>query len=225
MVKDFDLADAADLYTLRNRAGELANLVTNAERDLRLGEKRATSILDAIDLTRSLTISEFLGSLGIESLGKRRVELMINAADGDLNMLKDWRSGKLRDTEFAVRVGVPNISGQIQDGIDSMSQVINKLIDAGVTAEPAMKNSHESYTKLLKTACISGKLSSGKKKNDYAAPLHSVGIKLVDEVFEGLTYLVLADPTSSSSKAKKAGKLGIEIISEIQLQKMISKEK
>ena len=224
MIKDFDLADAADLYTLRNRATELANLVTNEERDLRLGEKRATSILDAIDLTRSLTISEFLGSLGIEGLGKRRVELMINAADGDLDTLKDWRSGKLRDTEFAVRVGVPNISRQIQDGIDAMSQVINKLINAGVTAEPNINNSRESNIQLLKTACISGKLSSGKKKNDYEAPLRIVGIKLVDEVFEGLTYLVLADPTSISSKAKKAEKLGIEIISETQLQKLISKE-
>jgi DNA ligase (NAD+) len=70
MIERFDLADAADLYTLRARASELADLVTHAERDLRLGEKRTASILDAIDGTRALSLSQFLGSLGLDHLGK-----------------------------------------------------------------------------------------------------------------------------------------------------------
>jgi DNA ligase (NAD+) len=97
MIERFDLADAADLYTLRARASELADLVTHAERDLRLGEKRTASILDAIDATRALTLSQFLGSLGLEHLGKRRVELMMKSANGLLDRLEDWRSGLLRD--------------------------------------------------------------------------------------------------------------------------------
>ena len=68
-----------------------------------------------------------------------------------------------------------------------------------------------------KTLCISGKLPSGKKKADYEAPLRAVGIELVDDVIKGLSYLVLADPASTSSKADKARKLGVEVISEAQL--------
>ncbi|MBK9573061.1 MAG: hypothetical protein IPO43_10150 [Rhodoferax sp.] len=121
MIERFDLADAGDLYTLRDRAEELANLVTHTERELRLGEKRATSILNAIDASRTLTLSQLLGSLGIDHLGKRRVELMIQSAQGALDTLEAWRSRLLRDPDAAVQAGVPNIGGQIQDGIDAMA--------------------------------------------------------------------------------------------------------
>ena len=68
-----------------------------------------------------------------------------------------------------------------------------------------------------KKVCISGKLPSGSKKADYEAPLLAAGYSLVDDVVHDLTYLVLADPTSTSSKAEKARKLGVEVISEDQL--------
>jgi NAD-dependent DNA ligase/predicted DNA-binding WGR domain protein len=225
MIERFDLADAADLYTLRGRADELADLVTHAERDLRLGEKRTASILDAIDGTRALSLSQFLGSLGLDHLGKRRVELMMKSANGLLDRLEDWRSGLLRDPANAVKAGVPNIGGAIQDGIDAMSTVIDKLIAAGVTATPNTKttsaNSDREAAPLL-TVCISGKLLSGKKKSDYEQPLLVAGYELVEDVTKGLNYLVLADPASNSSKAEKARKLGVTVISEEQLTEMVT---
>ena len=221
MIERFNLDDAADLYTLRDRAGELAELVTNADRELRLGEKRATSILNAIDATRTLTLSQFLGSLGLDHLGKRRVELMIRSADGALDVLDDWRSGQLRDASVAVKAGVPNIGGQIQDGIDAMAQVIDKLLSAGVTVLPPQRDLPVTSTVATKTVCISGKLPSGRKKADYEKPLRDAGYELIDEVTKGLNYLVLADSTSTSSKADKARKLGVEVISEEQLMLIV----
>jgi DNA ligase (NAD+) len=215
MLDQIGLDDAADLYTLKDRADELANLVTHAERDLRLGEKRARSILDAIEATRTLTLSQFLGSLGLEHLGKRRVELMIKSANGELDTLDDWRSGKLRDPVVAERAGAPNISNPIQDGIDAMASVIDKMLANGVTVvlpQPDMQEAADSEAQ--KTICISGKLPSGKKKAEYEAPLRASGYQLVDEVSKGLAYLVLADPASNSGKAGKARKLGTHIISE-----------
>ena len=73
-----------------------------------------------------------------------------------------------------------------------------------------------------KTVCISGKLLSGRKKSDYEAPLKSTGYSLVDDVSKDLNYLVLAEPDSTSSKAVKARKLGVEVISEEQLQEIIN---
>jgi predicted DNA-binding WGR domain protein len=75
--------------------------------------------------------------------------------------------------------------------------------------------------KPFKTLCISGKLPSGKKKADYEEALRSVGITLVDDVIHGLSYLVLADPTSDSSKAVKARKLGVAVIAEAQLIQIV----
>jgi hypothetical protein len=67
------------------------------------------------------------------------------------------------------------------------------------------------------TACISGKLPSGRKKEDYIVPLLAVGIELMDEVFAGLTYLVQTDFRSESSKSLRAKKLGVQIINESEL--------
>ena len=69
----------------------------------------------------------------------------------------------------------------------------------------------------VKTVCISGKLPSGLRKADYETALQSINFNLVDDVAAGLTFLVLADPTSTSAKAEKARKLGVQVISEDQL--------
>lgn len=224
MLEHLQIEDAADLYALKGRFNELANLVTHAERDLKLGEKRATSILEAIEAKRVLTLSQFLGSLGLEHLGKRRVEIMIRAAQGELDTLDDWRSGKLRDPRLAELAGAPNIAAPIQDGIDAMAPVIDKMLANGVEILPPQEDLHgsaESEEAQRPTVCISGKLPSGKKKADYQEPLLAAGYELVDDVSKGLSYLVLADAASTSAKSEKAKKLGVAVISEDQLIQML----
>ena len=222
----FALEDAAGLYTLRAHADALPDLIINAERDIRLGRRRAQSILDAIDATRTLTLTQFLGSLGLDHLGKRRVELMITAAGGGLNTLDDWQCGRLRDPGFAAQAGVPSIGGAIQHGIDSMAQVIDRLLAAGVTVLPPqddLATPAEGGTAVpTQSVCISGKLPSGRKKADYAEPLRAAGYALVDDVSKGLSFLVLAEPDSSSSKAEKARRLGVAVISEEALIQLTS---
>ena len=113
--------------------------------------------------------------------------------------------------------GAPNIAAPIQDGIDAMSRVIDKMLANGVEILPPQEDLHESAetdeTK-RKSVCISGKLPSGKKKADYKVPLLAAGYELVDDVSKDLSYLVLADAESTSSKAVKARKLGVPVISE-----------
>jgi len=220
MMDQMAIEDAGDLYLLRNRVSALAALTTHAERELTLGAKRAGNILDAINGTRTLTLSRFIGSLGIEHLGKRRVELMIRGAEGDLDTLGDWRSGRLRDAALAEKAGAPNIANRIQDGIDEMAQVIDKMLAAGVTVIPVVRDQLVVEAGITMTVCISGKLPSGKKKSDYEEPLKAAGYALVDEVTKQLNYLVLADPASNSSKAEKARKLGVEVISEERLMQL-----
>jgi DNA ligase (NAD+) len=225
MLDQLQIEDAADLYTLKGRYNELANLVTHAERDLKLGEKRATSILEAIEAKRILTLSQFLGSLGLEHLGKRRVEIMIRAAQGELDTLDDWRSGKLRDPRVADLAGAPNIASPIQDGIDAMALIIDKMLVNGVEILPPQEDLHgsgESEESKRQTVCISGKLPSGKKKSDYQVQLLAAGYELVDDVSKDLSYLVLADATSTSSKAVKARKIGVPVISEDELAGLLA---
>jgi len=75
-----------------------------------------------------------------------------------------------------------------------------------------------------KTVCISGKLLSGLRKADYETALQKINFKLVDDVVTGLSFLVLADPASTSAKADKARKLGVQVISEDQLISLTSEK-
>lgn len=223
LVEQLELEDAADLYLLRHKKEALAALIINGEKEIRLGEKRAATILEGVEARRALSVPEFLGSLGIDRLGKRRVELMIRAVPGELDTLEHWRAGKLRDAEFAEKAGVPNTGAALQDGLDAMSALIERMLAAGVvvTAQVLAAAASDGSGSALKTVCISGKLPSGKKKSDYAAPLEAAGYRLVDSVEAGLAFLVLAEPGSTSSKAQKARKLNVTVISEEELERML----
>ncbi len=224
LVSELQVEDAADLYALEHRKDALASLTINVDADLHLGEKRATSILQNLEARKQLTLVELLGSLGLDRLGKRRVEMMIQAARGELDTLEQWQEGKLRDTDFSARVGVPNLGMLIQDALDQQAPLIAKLLERGVTITGPGAAAAAAETTSQPTLCISGRLPSGKKKKDYEEPLAAAGIKLVDKVAEGLTYLVIADPSSESAKTKKAKKLGVRLLSELELLEVLSGE-
>jgi DNA ligase (NAD+) len=52
--------------------------------------------------------------------------------------------------------------------------------------------------------------------------LLAAGYELVDDVSKDLSYLVLADATSTSSKAVKARKIGVPVISEDELAGLLA---
>lgn len=222
MVEQLGLEDPSGLYTLREDENALAELIINDDKGIKLGKKRATTILDEIDKTRTLELQDFVGSLGVEGLGKRRVELMMHAVPGQLDGLDDWRSGKLRDLEFAADAGVPTLGESLQRRIDASSEVIDALLANGVTVKRGTSEQAAAVAAASNgTVAITGKLPSGKKKNDFKTPLEKAGYELVDKVSKELTYLVLADPNSNSSKAVKARKYGVKLISEDDLEKLV----
>lgn len=226
MVEQLGLEDPSGLYTLRDDEDALANLIINEDKGIKLGKKRATTILDEIEKTRTLELGDFVGSLGVEGLGKRRVELMMQAVPGQLDGLDDWRSGKLRDLEFAAEAGVPTLGESLQRRIDASSEVIDALVANGVVvkrgaSKQAAATAAAKAATSKGTVAITGKLPSGKKKNEFKDPLEKAGYELVDKVSKDLTYLVLADPNSTSSKAVKARKYGVKLISEDDLEKLV----
>lgn len=226
LIEQLDLQNPAGLYTLRDDPDALASLIINADKEIRLGMKRATTILDEIEKARTIRLIDFMGSLGIHGLGPRRVELMLTAVPGELDTLADWEGGHLRDPEFAARAGVPTLGDRLQDGIEAVADVIEALLANGVVVTPAdgkalVEAAEAAAADSKGTVAITGKLPSGKKKNDYKQPLEDAGFELVDKVTRELSYLVLADPNSTSAKAKKARSYNVELITEEQLLAML----
>jgi DNA ligase (NAD+) len=213
LITDLNVVDAADLYSLKNRRDALVNLKLNGK--TRLGEKRADRFLAEIEKVRKLTLSAFLGSLGIAGLGKRRVALMQAAVGGKLDTLEDWFSGKLLD--MAQEAGVPGMAERIQKDLQANRSLIEKFKTEGVMIVKDAKS--EPIKAGACVICITGALS--KPKAYFWDLIQKAGHVATDDFSKSVTHLVAADSSGTSGKLQKARKAGIPIWSEADLMKLV----
>ena len=213
MVKDLQVNSPADLYTLFRRRDVIANLTLSGGG--RFGESRTDKILEEIDKKREMTLSDFIGSLGLFGLGKRRVILIQNAVPGLMDNLDDWLGDKL--VKYAVQIGIPNIAFRIHDEIIRRKDVIEEFIANGIVIKATAKK--KEIKPGDKVICITGTLH--KKKSFYYELIEKKGNIATDTWSNDVTHLVAADKNSGSSKIKKATKRGIPIMDEDELMKML----
>jgi DNA ligase (NAD+) len=183
------------------------------------GDKRANKIVEEIEKSKELTIDEFLGSLGIDHLGKRRVEIIRVAANGELDTLEDWLDKNSKLVKNSAAWGIPNIAATIQDGLENYKNIIYDLISVGVTIKKIIKKQKVIGKLTGKTFVLTGSFS--RIKNDIEADIEACGGEIASSVSKKLNYLVQSDSNSTSSKSKKANELGVKIISEKELEKML----
>lgn len=211
------IATVADLYRLHEepRRACLFALEVNGRK---LGKARAQKILDEIDKKRKLTVKQLLGSLGIDKLGRRRVEL-IQEACGEhdryrpLDELDYWFTASNHTSYLcmhAEHLSIPGIAPQLQRDIDDLAKVIRAILDAGVTvAQPKPKIEQTQEHPLSgKAVCFTG----CRPGSDMREMLERYGITLKSGVSKNLDLLVVKDASATSSKSNKAKELGVEVI-------------
>jgi DNA ligase (NAD+) len=197
------------------------------------GESRfghnADYLVDEINKKRNLPIHIFLGSLGIDGLGRREVEIACQKAPAELSTLDCWRHVEtLRDVNLAAKINAPNKAERWAVGIAEMSDIIDGLLANGVTCQsfvPTAPSAEPTGTKV----CITGILPSGKKKADYKDALAAAGFVLVKDVKKDISFLVVADPSIESNKSKKAvgyndKGANIQIVDESRLVEMVGSQ-
>lgn len=202
------LARISDLYLLHQ-------LKRRESFEAQLGKARVAKILAEIDKKRKLPLHLFLGSLGIDGLGRRRVQIILEKDPGQFDKLEDWFGSKLFDRADAI--GLPGIAGRIQASLNDVEPLVQKLLAAGVEVtapEPAPTKDENAML-----FCITGKLSQPKAV--FHDKIVAAGHTFTESYHKGLDYLVAADPSSGSSKMKKAEKDGVKVISETQLLEML----
>lgn len=206
------IQDPADLYTLT--VDQLKDVKLDG--DVRIGNSRATQIVANIADKRRLPLHVFLGSLGIDLLGRRRVKLLAESSSGQLTKLEHWLDNNLLST-----IKLPGFGDTIREsivaGIEENRRLIDKLLSVGVTidgeqseeqTESAQCESSESSDKPFAgfSFCLTGTRS-------YQDDIERLGGTIKSGVSKGLTFLVQADPLSTSNKTKKAEEYGTAIIS------------
>lgn len=204
---------AADLYALRGQHTTIGDLMLG---NGVIGNSRARKIIEEIDKVRSLTLAQFLGSIGIDGLGKRRVELIQAAVPGQLDTLDDWLAGKLEG--IAEQAGVPNTGARISSAVVAADPLIQQFLANGVTIVAAAPKA--AAKEGAKSFCITGKTE--RTRDELVAAIEAAGHTFRSSVSKGLDYLVIADPASTSSKAVKARKLGTKCIGETELTALLA---
>lgn len=200
------VADPADLYKIT--VDMIQNLKVGAGK---LGKSRATKIVDNINNKRNLSLPMFIGGLGIDLLGKRRVEIIQRSANGKLNTIDQWRDQDNLKSVIADGLGSPGepsiLREAIMVGMAECEPLIVKLLANGVTVDSSQVSASPSSGGLLagRSFCFTG-------TRDYLDEVVAAGGTIKSGISRGLTFLVQKSVLSESKKTQKAEELGVKII-------------
>jgi len=200
----------ADLYKLK--LDDLKNLVigTGATGSpIKLGVSRANSILKEIEKSKKLSLDTFLGSLGVDLLGRRRVQII--AREQGLNTLEKWL-----DADQLKLIPGDLTQKTIAAGLEQIRPIIDELLSVGVEVSPIGRPSDEKSdaklpnvdTKMVLagvTMCFTG-------TRELLEEAEAAGAIIKSGVSSKLQVLVQKDATSQTNKTKQAESFGVKII-------------
>jgi DNA ligase (NAD+) len=184
----------ADLYKLEPK--DIASLD-------RLGDKTAIKCHDILWANNEISLEVFLGALSIPMIGQSTIKAIMNEGCDTLE-----KFGQLGATEFAEVPGVgPTKAKFLADGLKHNQNLILTLLENGVKIKDKVVG-----TLTGKSICFTGAMQNKRPVLEKMAA--EAGADVKSSVGKGLTYLVIADPNSTTSKAQAARKLGTTLISE-----------
>ncbi len=190
----------ADLYTLS--VADLASLD-------RMGEKSAKNVYDSIWKNNPVTLDIFVGGLSLPMIGSSTIRLLMDAGYDTIDTLNLLTA---EDIEPIKGIG-PVRAESIVTGLKKYKSVTSALLSNGVKIKEKVIGSLTG-----KSFCFTGAMST--KRPVLEQMVADAGGNTKSSVGKGLTYLVIADPNSTSSKAVAARKLGTVLITEDDFIKM-----
>jgi len=186
----------------------------------RMGEKSANNIISQLDATRSLNLSTFLSALGLPGIGP---ELATGFAEELGN--SETMFNLLDDPETAIPRLVAlegvgeTVARSFLEGLSERRAMVEGLAAViEITAEEAKQESEGPLSG--QSFCITGSLSRPRK--EIALMIKAAGGKVVSSVSGKLDFLVAGE--SSGSKLDKANRLSVTVLSEPELESLISGE-
>jgi DNA ligase (NAD+) len=208
LVDDGLVSNAADIYRLD------AEQISSLER---MGDKSARNLVAALEKSKSVSLERFIYSLGIRDVGEATAKGLANFF-GDLQRIQD---ASIDDLQEVPDVG-PIVAGHIHSFFSQPHNVdvVQKLFAQGVKPIPPEKLTSDLQPLLGTTIVITGTLES-MSRQDAKAMLEKAGAKVTSSVSKKTTMVVVGkDP---GSKAEKAQKLGIRVVTETELLSEISR--
>ena len=186
-------------------------------------EKSARSLHNSIDnAKKDVTFPRFIKALCVDGIGE------------DVGKILSKKYNDIFEMELSLSPYSTNLS-QAKESLKSVDGIGEKTADV-LTSETFWKSAaclyefikpvYESRETKTMNDKINGKIFTltGKMpltRDEYVRKIEQNGGKVVSSVSGKTDFLVIADPNSTSTKAKKARDLGVKLISPEELEKMI----
>jgi DNA ligase (NAD+) len=222
----------ADLYRLG--VGALAELE-------RMGEKSALNVVAAIEKSRHPTLARFIFALGMPGVGEevarilaRHFVMLEKLLDADWaeiaerkKQLQKENASRKRKGEEALPPLLEGVGPELMDSLRKfLSQKHNQEVIAqltagshGVQVQPDGRGGADGKQRLAgKTLVLTGTLA-GMTRDEAKALIESHGGKVTGSVSKSTDYVVAGD--DAGGKLEKARQLGIAVIDEAGLRKML----
>ncbi len=179
----------------------------------RMGAKSAANLLNAIENSKSVTLARFLFALGIRHVGEHVAELLADHFH-DLAALMDCPREELESIEGIGPIVTESIANFFRQR--SNRQIINQLLQSGVTLKSAarMKSGRLKDRVFVLTGALQN-LTRPRAK----ALIEAAGGRVVGSVSRNTDYVVAGD--APGSKLTKAKELGVAVIDEAALKKLL----
>jgi DNA ligase (NAD+) len=188
------------------------------------GLKKIDLISEGVKKSLDKPYSKVLPSLGIPELGKKAVELIINAGLRDIDDLMLIADN--RDTQRLVEIkGIGDRTAEIiidEFSSESIISLINDLKKAGLNFIEEIDPHMDIYPKIFseQTWCITGSFENFKPRSLAADEIGKRGGKTTSTVTGKTTHLLAGE--AAGSKLIKAEKFGTKIITENIFMEMLN---
>lgn len=190
-----------DLYALS--PGTLASLD-------RMGPVSAKKAVDNLWAALPLTLEQFMGSLGIPLCATSTMADVVSAGYDSLPKL---REASLEQLQTIPGMG-PKRAKALHGWLMRNGALLDRMLAIGIRIKEKPKGSLSG-----KSVCFTGAMET--KRDVLKKMAEEAGGQVKGSVGKGLTFLVIADPNSASSKARAARKNGTTCISEDQFLEMV----
>jgi DNA ligase (NAD+) len=199
--------DLADIYLLKK-----ADLLTLEG----FADKKADNLIQSIEASQSQTLARLVNALGIRGVG----EVMATDLSQRYHSLEELQAATFEDLQEIEGVG-PNIAQGVVDWFSRPAnrKVIEKLRASGVwPVETVLVQAKASTSLEGKTFVVTGTLSSFTR-DGVKEFIQDHGGKVTDSVSKKTDFLVVGE--NAGSKLEKARQLGVTIIDEVGLRKLV----
>lgn len=217
LIETGKVKDVADLYYLKR--ADILEAVTKKERKTEKEPpgKIAENLLTSIEASKSRSLARLITALGIHGTGE------VSAADlaGHFTDLDALSKASADDLQQIARIG-PSVAESVAEWFSRPvnKSVIKKLKAAGVWPQGGTWTAKSRASDELegRTFVITGTLPTWSR-DDAKEFIESHGGKVTDSVSKKTSYLVLGE--APGSKYEKAKSLGVKIIGEEELKKLV----